>query len=341
MLPDPALRCAGVPDTSPTARALRALELLQARPGITADRARRRARRDRAGRAALRRDPARGRHPGGVGARPLRRLPGRPRAAAAAAGLQRDRGARPGDGGARRAPRPRRPRRPGRQRARQDHPGAAGGGRRAGRGGTAYGGTRARPWRGPARPHHHDHPGPGLWRATAAAARLPHRVGPRSGRPRSSRGRWWSGTAAGTCCAGAATSTPAAPTGWTGSPPRRCWTSAFEPPAGLDPVQDLEEHLARRLGVRDRGARRGLGRGGRPGPAPPPRSPGRRPRRRLPDRRQHQQPRRVRREPRPAALPLPDHRPDPSCARRPGRSRRRTLAAVDPEAAAATFGEAR
>ena len=56
----------------------------------------------------------------------------------------------------------------------------------------------------------------------------------------------------------------------------------FEPPAGLDPVRDLRGAPRRRVGVRDRGARRGLGRGGRADPALAPRPTGRRPRRRLP-----------------------------------------------------------
>ena len=85
--------------SSPTARALLALELIQGSPGTTAERlGERLGVSERAARryvAILREagvpiESVRG---------PVRRLPGRPRPAAAAADVHRDRGARPGDGG--------------------------------------------------------------------------------------------------------------------------------------------------------------------------------------------------------------------------------------------------
>ena len=104
----------GVPETSPTSRALSALEAIQASPGINAERLGTRLGRERARREAVRRDPARGRDPDRVRARSLRRLPGRPWAAAAAADVHRHRGDGPGDGRPRGA-RHRRRRRPGRR----------------------------------------------------------------------------------------------------------------------------------------------------------------------------------------------------------------------------------
>ena len=67
----------------------------------------------------LRGDPARRRHPGGVGARPRRRLPARARGSPAAAAVRVGRGAGAGDGRARRSARRRRSRRSGRAGARQ------------------------------------------------------------------------------------------------------------------------------------------------------------------------------------------------------------------------------
>ena len=139
-------------DASPTARALLALELLQGSPGITADRlADKLGVSERAARryvgilreAGIPIESVRGPYGGyrvGRGA------------AAAAADVQRRRGARPGHGRARRPPRRERPHRPGRQRARQDRAGAAGAGRRPGRGGPPDHGARPRPRRRPARP---------------------------------------------------------------------------------------------------------------------------------------------------------------------------------------------
>jgi len=74
-------------------------------PRHDGERARRPAGRHRAGRPALRRDPARGRHPRLLRPRAARRLPPRPRDPAPARHVHPDRGARPGHGGARRAPR--------------------------------------------------------------------------------------------------------------------------------------------------------------------------------------------------------------------------------------------
>ena len=64
-----------------------------------------------------------------------------------------------------------------------------------------------------------------------------------SGRRRSTRGPWWSATAGGTCCAGATRRRPSRVPhrpGHRGRPTRR----TFVPPADLDPVAELETHLA-------------------------------------------------------------------------------------------------
>ncbi len=176
LLPD-CVRIGGsmMPDASPTARALLALELVQGSPGITADRLA-----DKLGvseRAARRyvgilREAG---IPDRVRPRAVRRLPPRPRPAAAAADVHRHRGPRPGHGRARRPPRRERSHRPGRQRARQDHAGTPGAGGRPGRGGPADHGSRPRPRRRPARPRDHDRTRAGLLQPPAGAARLPLR----------------------------------------------------------------------------------------------------------------------------------------------------------------------
>ena len=66
----------------------------------------------------------------------------------------------------------------------------------------------------------------------------------RSGPARWTRGRSWSATAGGTSCATRTPPTPAGPTGSTGSATCRCSTAGFDRPADLDPVAELEEHLA-------------------------------------------------------------------------------------------------
>ena len=183
------------PDRTGAARA-------RARPGQPGHHrgpARRQARRLRARRPALRRDPARGRHPDRVRARPVRRLPARPRAAAAAADVQRHRGARPGDGGARRPPRRQRPR-PTRSAARS----ARSCGRcrsrspRRPRRCAGPAARRARPGRRPARPRHHDRAGAGRARSAGGCGSA---TAPRPGRSGSSEvdpwavvvrhGRWY------------------------------------------------------------------------------------------------------------------------------------------------------
>ena len=112
-----------VHDTSPAARALLVLEMIQDSPGHHGRPARRPARALRPRHTPARGGAARGRHPGRVDPGALRRLPDRPRAAAAAADVHPDRGARAGDGRARGSPG--RGGRPGRAGAGQDRARAA------------------------------------------------------------------------------------------------------------------------------------------------------------------------------------------------------------------------
>ena len=93
-------------------------------------------------------------------------------------------------------------------------------------------------------PEHHDRARAGLLGPPPGAAGLPVRGRLGVGRSRSTRGRSSSATAAGTCCAGR---TGEARAGLPDRPgPRRCEVldDTFVPPADLDPVALLEEHLA-------------------------------------------------------------------------------------------------
>ena len=172
---------------SPTARALRTLEILQTRPGATADElADRLGVTERAARryveilreAGIPVESARG---------PLRRLPARPRDPAPAGRVHPDRGARPGHGRARRPPERRR-RRPRRHRARQGDPGTARERRPAGGGAAGARVRRTRPVRPaptPRSPASWSPPSPpdaACWSPTAASPAA-------SGTPRSTRGR--------------------------------------------------------------------------------------------------------------------------------------------------------
>ena len=65
----------------------------------------------------------------------------------------------------------------------------------------------------------------------------------RAGRSRSTRGRSWCATGGGTCCATRTGRTRPAPTASTGSGPSSSAPRRFEPPDGLDPVAELEENL--------------------------------------------------------------------------------------------------
>ena len=124
---------------------------------------------------AVRRDPAGGRHPGGVGPRPGRRLPARPRRPAAAAAVRPRRGARAGDGRAGRAARRRRRRGPGRAGARQAARRPAAVGRSPGAGGPPYGRSGPAPRPVPTGPGDHRGPRRGLRRAPPGPDGLPHR----------------------------------------------------------------------------------------------------------------------------------------------------------------------
>ena len=216
-LPHRSRRCQGgrMSEISPTARALAGARDPAEPSGLHRRPARRAPRGDRPGGPALRRDPARGRHPGGVGARSVRRLPARPRAAAAAAGVQRRRGARPGDGGARRPARRGGQRRPRRVRPGQDHPRAAR---------TTWDG-RPRRCASTRAPYPTGGPGPtrqsrARWsRPWASSGRCASAIAARPGTAtpsRSTRGRWWCATGGGTSCASPTTPTPCGPTGSTG-----------------------------------------------------------------------------------------------------------------------------
>ena len=101
-----------------------------------------------------------------------------------------------------------------------------------------------RPRRRPARPGHDDRARAGLLGPPPGPARLPLRGRHASGTPRSTRGRSSSGTAAGTCSAASHAADA-----------RRAYRvdrvravevldDTFTPPADLDPVAELEEHLA-------------------------------------------------------------------------------------------------
>ena len=240
-------------------------------PGHHRRTARRQARRLRAGRPAVRRHPARGRHPDRVGARAVRRLPPRPRAAAAAADVQRGRGARPGHGRARRPPRRRRPHRPGRQRARQDRARAARAGRRPGRGGPPDHRSRARPRRRPARPGTttalvqacSEHRRVRLDYRSEAGSEWVVEVEPWAVVVR--HGRWY-------LLCRSPRRTPAGLPGRPGAARRRA-RRHLRPPADLDPVATARGAPRGRLGVRRRGrhrrARRRVARcrAARPGPA--------------------------------------------------------------------------
>ena len=230
-------------ETSPTARALLALELIQGSPGITADRlADKLGVSERAARryvgilreAGIPIESVRG---------PLRRLPRRPRPAAAAADVQRDRGARAGDGRPRRAPR-RRLIRPARSAARSGKivralPGA---GRGPGRGGTPGHRPGARPRRRPARPGDHD----ALVRACSDHRRVRLEYRSESGKEWTAEvdpwavvvrhGRWY------LLCWSRA-SDAAGRTASIGSC-RRGARGGVRPAGRLDPVEMLEEHLA-------------------------------------------------------------------------------------------------
>ena len=132
-------------DTSPTARALLALEAIQDSPGITAQRLGDHLGRHRARRAPLRRHPPRGRPADRVGHRSARRLPGRPWAPSAAADVHGRRGPRPRHGRARGPPRRCRPDRARRGRPLQDPARAPPAGRRTGAGGPPGDRPAARP----------------------------------------------------------------------------------------------------------------------------------------------------------------------------------------------------
>src|SRR6478672_8956546 len=201
------------------------------------------ARRLRPGRPPLREHPARGRHPGGVHERPLRRLPPRPRAAATTASVPPRRGARPGHGRARRPPRRRRRHRPGRQRPWQDRPCPAAGGGHPGPGGPPH--HAPAPDRGAARPD----PGTTTELVRACSERRRVRLGYRTEAGSEwlvevdpwavvvRHGRWYL-----LCHSHAADA-------------RRAYrvdrvhavellVDTFTPPADLDPVGMLEDHLA-------------------------------------------------------------------------------------------------
>ena len=124
--------------------------------------------------------------------------------------------------------------------------------------------TGARPCRRPARPGHHDRPGAGLRGSTGVSGSTTAPRPARTGASRSSRGRSSCGTAAGTCCAGRPPGRPACLPGRPGRGRSRLLDDTFAPPTDLDPVAVLEEHLRRRLGVRRRGRHRRARRRGRP-----------------------------------------------------------------------------
>ena len=247
-------RCSVKPDASPTARALLALELVQGSPGITADRlADKLGVSERAARryvgilreAGIPIESVRGPYGGYRVGRGLRLPP---------LVFSADRGARPGDGGARRPPRRRRSHRPGRQRARQDRAGAAGAGGRAGRGGPADHGARPRPRRRPARPRHDDR----RWcRPARTAGGCGSATAPRPGRsgsPRSTRGRSWSATAGGTCCAGRTAADARRAYRIDRVRARRGARRHVQPARRPRPGRDARGAPRRRLGVRRRGA---------------------------------------------------------------------------------------
>ena len=102
---------------------------------------------------------------------------------------------------------------------------------------------RARPALGPPGSRHHQRTRRRRRGPTPGAGRLPRASPATSGRPRWTRGRSSSATGAGTCCATPTARTRSAPTGSTGSARFSRPRTRFEPPDDLDPVAALEEHL--------------------------------------------------------------------------------------------------
>ena len=104
--------------------------------------------------------------------------------------------------------------------------------------------------RRPARPGHHGRAGAGLLEPPAGPARLPVRGRHRSGTSRSTRGRSWSGTAGGTCCAGRTAPTRGGRTGSTGSARVRGARRHLQPAGRPRPGRRARGASRRRLGVR-------------------------------------------------------------------------------------------